>query len=623
MKNEYSIDGYISENSSFFESDDSINSKETEENLSKFRALSNSFNRMELIFSWLTVIAFLVAYLGCYYSGIQYASLPHARILYSIFVFFNVAAALTSLFAWSKIPSRSVPKDAILFFSLSMLCAAIGNSLDFIFWLTEITAFKQSVFTNLFFIFAILFSLPGVHLLGRVCRVEFSKQPFFYYMVIIFIYMLIPILMNSSSVPDFNNLSNLKEFIFGMLYAVGIGYLAAVSIHLWRAAQGRLIFPARLISIGLISMSFGCAIYAGLFPRIPAEQIPSSPVHIIIALSYVFCACGIKRTESTINTILNLKDTKLPPWLTLVELFGKNEGLEVYKRLETRIKGTLLELMKAKQESQQQQDAIGELEQEIALRKKTERDLISAKEKAEKANRAKSQFLAMMSHELKTPLTAIMGYGELLQGPASSSLIASNKLEMVSKQIVRNSDNLHGMIDRILSFSQLESGHFAFRNEVFQLDEVLPHIRSIANEQRCPQSINYREIIPELKLKFETDKQALQHIVVNLIVNAFKFCKEGEIILEMRKSGENDLFIAVQDSGVGIHSEHLEKIFDAFYQVSHGTKRKFGGTGLGLSIVKKITTEMKGQISVESQLGKGTRFEVFLPGIIFKEPNDE
>jgi signal transduction histidine kinase len=229
----------------------------------------------------------------------------------------------------------------------------------------------------------------------------------------------------------------------------------------------------------MIAMSFGCSIYAGLFPRIPAAEIPSSPVHLIIALGYVISACGIKRTESIINTIFNLRDSKLPPWLTLVELFGKSEGLDVYKRLEESVKSTLQELSKAKEESQQKQVAISELEQEIQLRRQTERELIVAKEKAEEANLAKSHFLAMMSHELKTPLTAIKGYGELLRGPARQNLIESGKIFDLADQIVINANNLHAMIEGLLSFSLLESGKFSLKKERFAISDILAYINSL------------------------------------------------------------------------------------------------------------------------------------------------
>ncbi|MGM0601621.1 MAG: sensor histidine kinase [Candidatus Rifleibacteriota bacterium] len=588
-------------------------------NLKEYNFLTERFSRVELVIAWLATLSFIAAYFFCYIYDIPYASLKHARTMYAVFVTINVLMAAHALNAWAKIPSRSIAKDSMLFFTISTVSAAIGNSVDYIFWVTEIANFKESVFTNLFFVLAILFALPAIHLLANACQVKLNRQPLFYYIAIIFIYALIPIIMNFDSFNDFYHFNNLKEFIFGLMYAIGLGYLAAVAMHLWRNAKGRLVYSARLMSLGMISMSFGCAIYAGLFPRIPSAEIPSSPVHIIIALGYVLAACSVKRTEKTLNTIFNLKSTKLPPWLTLVELFGETEGLEVYKRLEENIRSTLSQLVKAKEETEIKDSAINKLEHEINLRKKTEKALISAKEQAEEANEAKTQFLAMMSHELKTPLTAIKGYGALLSRPNLETVLQTNKLNEIAQQIVRNANNLHEMIDAILNFSQLENGKFTFRKQIFPVSNVLNYLDLIISEFHKSDKIEYIQNIPDKELKLNTDPHSLQHILSNLLINAFKFCEEGKVILTIRTSGKNDLYLAVEDTGIGIKANEIKYIFQPFYQISHGTRRKYGGTGLGLSIVKKIVDELQGTIELDSCLGKGSKFEIFLPDTIVKD----
>jgi signal transduction histidine kinase len=602
--------------------DSSVISFDTEKdakNLKEYNFLTERFTRIELAVAWLATLSFLAAYFLCYIYNVEYASLQHARTMYAIFVTINVIMAAHSVNAWARIPSRSIAKDSMLFFTISIVCAAVGNSVDYIFWVTEIANFKGSVFTNLFFVLAILFALPAMHLLATACRVKLNRQPLIYYLAIIFIYALIPVIMNYDTLGEFYRFNNLKEFIFGLMYATGLGYLAAIAIHLWRSAKGRLIYSARLMSLGMLSMSFGCAIYAGLFPRIPSAEIPSSPVHIIIALGYVIGACSIKRTEKTINTIFNLKSTKLPPWLTLVELFGETEGLEVYKKLEENIRSTLNQLVRAKEETQEKDSAITKLEHEIKLRKKTEKALIAAKEQAEEANEAKSQFLAMMSHELKTPLTAIKGYGALLSRPNLETVLESEKLNEIAQQIVRNANNLHEMIDAILKFSQLENGKFTFRKQIFPVSKLLDDIASTISELDKPNKIEYVQNVPEKNLKLNTDPHSLQHIILNLLINAFKFCNEGTVALTIRTSGKSDLYIAVEDTGIGIKAADIKNIFQPFYQVSHGTRRKYGGTGLGLAIVKKIVDELQGTMELDSCLGKGSKFEIFLPDIIVKD----
>lgn len=325
---------------------------------------------------------------------------------------------------------------------------------------------------------------------------------------------------------------------------------------------------------------------------------------------------GIRRTEMTIRIIFNLKDPKLPPSLPLIEIFGPSQGLEVYQKMESRIKGAFEELLRAKAETEMKQKIISELENEVRLRKETEQALIREKENAEEANKTKSQFLAMMSHELKTPLTAIRGYGQILHNPPDiSSGMSEEKIREIAEQIVFNAGHLQTMIDGILRFSQLESGKFTYHKEKFQLTELADYIEALILQQQQFSKARFSLYIPERQLKIYTDKLSVQHIVVNLLMNAIKFCKEGEISIKIIRR-ENDLLIEAKDTGIGIAEQHLDKIFDAFYQVSHGNRRKYGGAGLGLSIVKKLTEELNGRISVESKVDQGSRFEVLLPDVI-------
>jgi signal transduction histidine kinase len=583
----------------------------------KYQFLGYHFSSYEVGLLWFFACSFLAAYIVCFIAGIKYASLTHSHILYAVFVLLNVTAAAISFMAWTKIPSRSIARDSSLFLNFSLCSAALGNLIDFLFWVFQIAPFKQSVFTNLFFVFAILFALPGIHLLGKVCRVEFNRQSWLYYLALIATSVAIPFLMNPGSINSGEFSANPKEVVFGLLYSIGIGYLAATGYFLWRNAQGRLFHSARFISMGCIMLSLGCSIYAGLFIGIPIEEIPSHPVHIVLALGYLCVALGLRHTGIVINSIFNLKESLLPPSLPLIEIFGPSQGMAVYRKMESSIKNALEELLRSKAESEMKQRIIGELEAEVKLRKETEKALILEKEKAEEANKTKSQFLAMMSHELKTPLTAIKGYGQILSstsGPAST--LPAQKIQEIAGHIVLNSNHLQNMIDGILRFSQLENGSFTYHVEEFRLADILDQIDSLL----LPQLSNLTGFVtnvPERDLILKTDRLSLQHIILNLLTNALKFGKDGKISLEIRRSGR-DLFIVVEDSGIGIAPQHLENIFEAFYQISHGNRRKYGGTGLGLSIVKKLTEELKGKIFVNSEPDKGSRFEILLPEVIIE-----
>lgn len=157
----------------------------------------------------------------------------------------------------------------MFFLCISFIGAAAGNSIDYVIWVGELTGFKQSMFTNLIFIFSMLLAFPGIHFLGQVCRVRFNKQPILYYLIFIVVYAMIPALMNieilkelytADQFSQIAKISNIKEFLFGILYSMTGGYLASMSLYIWQTGHGRLVQSARLVALGMVALSFGCAI---------------------------------------------------------------------------------------------------------------------------------------------------------------------------------------------------------------------------------------------------------------------------------------------------------------------------------------------------------------------------
>lgn len=572
----------------------------------------------------LVICVFAVAYLACYLTGIEYGSFLHGKVLYAVFVLFNVYAAGQCFYSWAVLNSKSVARDYMFFWAVAFTGAAIGNSIDFAIWASEMGPFKQNMLTNLIFVFSLILSFPGMHFLAQVCQVKVTRQPVLYFLPFAVTFAVIPTYMNyeilnsildAGNIVAISHIPNIKEFLFGIFYAMVGGYLSSLSLFIWQTGKGRLVHSARLIAIGTVVFSFGCAIYAGLFPSIRLLNIPGNPVHIPIALGYVLVALGLRRSENTIKFLMNPESDKLPPVTTLVEIFGENEGLAVYKRLENNIRTTLLELTKSREETQLKKEEIGQLEQEILLRKKIENELLIAKERAEEASLAKSEFLAMISHELKTPLTVIRGYSALLKNKALEKLVETQKITGVAGEIEENSFLLEKMVNNLLEFSRLESGSLKYEKEIFTLGEVLNFIRSVSTTHQKASECQYTEIIPDESIRLEANRQAIEQIVANLLVNAFKFCNKTSVTLELKKEAGN-LIITVSDQGIGIPAELQEKIFEAFYQVSLGTRRKFGGIGLGLSIVKKLVTGLNGKIRLASAPGQGSRFEVTLPVVV-------
>jgi len=244
--------------------------------------------------------------------------------------------------------------------------------------------------------------------------------------------------------------------------------------------------------------------------------------------------------------------------------------------------------------------------------KKIQNALKTAKEKAEEANRAKSEFLAVMSHELRTPLNAIMGMAQIL----SLRNLTPQQQEYV-EDIYRSGKVLLNLVNDVLDFAKLETGTQAFISipvDLYDLvREVTGNMEALANEKDLQLILNYQEDVP---LYFISDPRRLRQIFYNLIGNAIKYTDKGRIIVSIevlkKMQRKAHLKISVKDTGVGVPEDKLDFIFDRFSQLEPAYRGKHAGTGLGLAIVKQIVEILGGSISVRSALGKGTTFEVGL-----------
>ncbi len=353
---------------------------EAGQQLARYRDFYTRCFFQEMAVVGIVLSVFALAYLVCYLTGLEYGSFLHGRILYAIFVMFNVYAAGQCFYSWAVLRNKSVARDHMFFWAAAFTGAAIGNSIDFAIWAGEIGPFKQNMLTNLIFVFSLILSFPGMYFLAQVCQVKITRQPVMYFLPLAITFAVIPTYMNyeiirsildAGNIMDISRIPNIKEFLFGIFYAMVGGYLSSLSLFIWQTGKGRLVHSARLIAVGTVIFSFGCAVYAGLFPSIPLLDIPGNPVHVPIALGYVLVALGLRRTENTIKFLMNPESDRLPPVTTLVEIFGETEGLAVYKRLESSIRAAMLELSKSREETQLKKEEISQLEQEISLRKKT------------------------------------------------------------------------------------------------------------------------------------------------------------------------------------------------------------------------------------------------------------
>jgi len=249
---------------------------------------------------------------------------------------------------------------------------------------------------------------------------------------------------------------------------------------------------------------------------------------------------------------------------------------------------------------------------DISKKKEVERKLVTAKEKAEEADRLKTAFLTNMSHEIRTPMNAIMGFAQLL---SSANLTPENKTEYVN--IIKNSgDSLLRLIDDILDLAKLESGQVVIREEITDVHEMMESLyltfsRLITEKQL---ELRYKRYQDKPSVNILTDPIRLRQILTNLLSNAIKFTHEGYVEFGYNISvPDNVLVFFVKDTGIGIPQDKMEIIFNRFQQVDNSKTRLYPGTGLGLAISKHLTELLGGRIWVESELNKGSSFYFTIP----------
>ena len=250
---------------------------------------------------------------------------------------------------------------------------------------------------------------------------------------------------------------------------------------------------------------------------------------------------------------------------------------------------------------------------DITEKKKVEEDLIDAKKIAENSVRVKEEFLTNMSHEIRTPMNGIIGFTDLLL----ETNLNSEQNEYLDR-IKKSSNTLLVLTNDILDLSKLESGKLLFESIEFDLIDLIDQVMKMVEHSAKRKGIELSLFIDSKCPRYiKGDPTRLNQILLNLINNAVKFTEEGEVNIYVKPKIEKDDLIPItfkiEDTGIGMSTEAQKIIFDSFTQARSDTTRKYGGSGLGLAIVKMIVDQRKGEIHLDSKLGKGTTFTITIP----------
>ena len=293
----------------------------------------------------------------------------------------------------------------------------------------------------------------------------------------------------------------------------------------------------------------------------------------------------------------------------------ERELRKIHNELEIRVEERTTELSKTnkilKSEITERIQAVKELQDAMLKLKKSQKRVKRQNVQLKKLDKIKSDFLNITSHELRTPMSSVKGYVQLLIKDKLGDI--NGEQSRALKVVLRNITRLDNLIQDILDISRLESGTMKFitqQTDVKQMiEETIETMQPIADLKEININCHIEEKLPKIVI----DPDRIKQVIINLMNNSIKFSTNGSIINIKIGLIENNIIFEIQDFGRGIPKNKQEKIFNTFYQVDYGMDRKFGGVGLGLAISRGIVLAYGGKIWVESKVGRGSNFKFTLP----------
>ena len=332
---------------------------------------------------------------------------------------------------------------------------------------------------------------------------------------------------------------------------------------------------------------------------------------IVLLLSILMTFIISQRITQPVFTLLqHLRQVEAGQLGDTINLLAGNEIGTVQKGFNRMTRALL---SNQKQLNSKIQQATLQLSEAIAEMEVKNQELGLARDEAQKANNIKSEFLANISHEIRTPINGIKGF---------ISLISQSNLSSTQKKyadiILKSTNDLTSIINEVLDFSKLESGKLQIIEDEFDLHKIIEQVRDSLFISILAKNIDLILIIYSDTPRFVGgDKLRIKQVLLNLIGNAIKFTDDGEVVIrvsvEDQSSNDTTIQIAVEDTGIGISEEHQASLFTAFSQVETAANRRFTGSGLGLAISKNLVGLMGGEITLQSKVGEGSTFTIRLP----------
>jgi signal transduction histidine kinase len=324
-----------------------------------------------------------------------------------------------------------------------------------------------------------------------------------------------------------------------------------------------------------------------------------------------------EQAQSSLSQEVDLhSDHQVKTYLSIAQKYDRGKAA-VFVQVDITDRKQVEEALRQSEESSRQ--LYGQLQAELSDRKHTEHKLQQANEKLEvtvvelaRATRLKDEFLASMSHELRTPLNAILGLSEGLLEEVYSPL--NPRQQKAIATIEKSGRHLLDLINDVLDLAKIESGkltlEFSHLSVRSLCDSSVTFIKHLATQKSLQLSFQVSEAVSFIA----ADERRLRQLLINLLSNAVKFTPQGgQITLEVEPDSSEQVRFSVTDTGIGIEPQHLSKLFQSFVQIDSNLNRQYSGTGLGLALVRRIAELHGGEVSVQSQIGKGSCFSVLLP----------